>query len=317
MDRVLLSTLGTPEKVGTYMALIARAMAGEYIDKQWGILFGERNSGKGLLQFLNELCFGPYVNTINANAFLLQQFAASDAAKALSFIVDCEYSRQTYTNEVKCDKSSRFVKLDGNLLKSFQSGGDLMSARKNRMDEQSIRIGSKLLMNLNDIPTVSPPDAMSTMLLLKFPHKFVDAVTLSESPLPFYRLRDDSLKSEYLRRPEVLSAFTWLVIDAYLGHPVDPCREVLADTSQYLEDIGEDHCGSLRNLVQVTGRREDVVPAKLLAVIAKDAEMSVTKLRDRLRQMGAWYDKNCHVDGVSHGRGYMGVRRLADDMGDF
>ena len=89
------------------------ATAGMYTDKQWAVMLGERDSGKGVLQVVNERAYGPYVNTVNANAFLLQQFASGDAAKSLSWAMDCEFKRQTYTNEVKCDAGSRSIKLDG------------------------------------------------------------------------------------------------------------------------------------------------------------------------------------------------------------
>ena len=81
--------------------MMARATAGEFGDKQWAVMFGERNSGKGLLEELNALALGPYVNSVAANAFLLQHYAPSDAAKSQSWMLDCRYARQTYTNEIK------------------------------------------------------------------------------------------------------------------------------------------------------------------------------------------------------------------------
>ena len=247
-ERLLMSTLGEADKVQTYLELMARATAGEYTDKQWGIMFGERNCGKGLLQEINGGAWGPYVNTVNANAFLLQQYASGDAAKSLSWAIDCEYARHTYTNEVKCETGSKSIKLDGNLLKSFQSGGDVMSARKNHQDERSFRVATKLIMNMNDIPEVTPRDAVSTLVLIKFPYKFVAAeemraaeeATLEAAAPEFFRPRDDTLKTEFLKRPEVVDAYTWLVLDAYRDGPVVPCASVRRDTLEYRGDIGDD-----------------------------------------------------------------------------
>ena len=156
------------------------------------MMLGERDSGKGALQEVNTKACGPYVNTINANAFLLQQNASADAAKALSWSLGCEYARQTYTNEVKCDTASRSVRLDGNMLKSFQSGGDPISARQNYVNERTFRVATKLIMNLNDIPDVTPRDAVSTLVLIKFPYKFVSAEKMIGEGLPYYRLCDAS-----------------------------------------------------------------------------------------------------------------------------
>jgi len=309
-ERVLLSTLGTKEKVETYLALIARATAGEYADKQWAIFFGTRNSGKGLLQLMNEDAFGPYVNTVNANAFLLQQNAPADAAKALSWALDCEYARQTYTNEVKCDSTSRSIKLDGNLLKSFQSGGDAMSARKNHVDERTFRVATKLIMNLNDIPTVTPRDAMSTVVLLKFPYKFVAAEDLSEtSRLLYYRPRDETLKTSFVRRSEVVAAFTWMVIDAYLPSSVVVCDEVREDTAEYREDIGDSESVMTR-FFKVTGVRNDFVLVKDVEAVATRAGMSLTVVKDHLKKMGGIRDNNCRAGSVRHGRGFLGVRLI-------
>jgi hypothetical protein len=322
-ERVLESTLGAADRIETYLALLARATAGEYGDKQFVAAMGERNSGKGLVQELNQSSWECYVNTVNANAFLLQQNASSDAAKSLSWALDCEYARQTYTNEVKCDASSKTIKLDGNLLKSFQSGGDVMSARKNFKDERTFRVSTKLIMNLNDIPSVTPRDAVSTMVLLKFPHKFVSAQELeSSSALPYYRLRDESLKNDFIKRADVIAAFTWMVIDAYRPHPVVPCASILEDTMEYREDIGDD-VAVMSRCFKVTGNREDFVLTKQLDRVARGNGMSVTALKDRLGKMGGMRDNNCSVRGRRNGRGFMGVRLLEaaleaelDSLGD-
>jgi phage/plasmid-associated DNA primase len=208
-QKLLLNTLGTDDVIDTYLRLIARAIAGEFTDKQWGVMIGGRNSGKGVLQGINESTWGPYVNTVTANTFLFQKYNNNDAAKSMSWAMDCEYCRLTYTNNVKCEK------LDGNRIKDFQSGGDAMSARKNHKDERTFRIASKLIMNANAIPKVSPKDACSTMVLIKFPFEFVSP---GDAPLEInvpFKVRDDTLKTEYCLRDDVIDAWTYLVIDAY------------------------------------------------------------------------------------------------------
>ena len=317
-ERLLMSTLGTEDMVNTYLCVMARATAGMYSDKQWAIMMGERDCGKGLLQVMNEQAWGPYVNTVNANALLLQQFASGDAAKGLSWAMDCEFKRQTYTNEVKCDAGSRSIKLDGNLIKCFQSGGDVMSARKNHRDERSFRVASKLIMNMNDIPELTPRDAVATLLLIKFPFKFVAAEDLEGNPPPFYRLRDGSIKDDYIKRPEVIDAFTWLVADAFEDHAVVPCLQIRDDTLGFRMDVGDDLIVML-NRFKVTGRREDFLLVGQLKTFAKTNNISMTVTKERLRKMGAWEDKNCCVGGSSHGRGMMGVVMLDAEVpeGDF
>ena len=319
-ERLLMSTLGDAEVAQTYLELIARATAGEYTDKQFGIMLGERNCGKGLVQEVNGAAWGPYVNTVNANAFLLQQYASGDAAKSLSWAIDCEYARQTYTNEVKCETGSRSIKLDGNLLKSFQSGGDVMSARKNHQDERSFRVATKLIMNMNDIPEVTPRDAVSTLVLIKFPFKFVAAeelraaeeASLETSAPMFFRPRDDTLKTEFLKRPEVIDAFTWLVVEAYRDGPVVPCASVRQDTLEYRGDIGDDLLLVLNTFKVTRAWDTDCVTLNQVKDFAKEHQISYGITRDRLVKMGGRLDNNCRISGVRYGRGILGVKMVTE-----
>jgi hypothetical protein len=311
-ERLLMSTLGSSEVVDTYLQLSARATAGEYADKQWMIMFGERNCGKGLLEDAHGATWGPYVNTVNANAFLLQQYSSGDAAKSMSWALDCEYARQTYTNEVKCDDTSKSIKLDGNLLKSFQSGGDVLSARKNHKDERSFRVASRLIMNMNDIPEVSPLDAVSTLVLIKFPFKFVAPEEMEQDSPPFFRKRDETIKTQYIKRPEVVDAFTWLVIDAYTDAQVVPCTAIKDATMSYREDVGDDLLLMVKNF-KVTNDKDDIVLSADLKVFVKLNKVgSYNKAKSRLERLGAIPDKNCCIGGVCKGRGFRYVKMLCE-----
>eukprot|EP00798_Chlamydomonas_sp_ICE-L_P018154 gene18154-biopygen27106 len=193
MDKLLKSTLGTAGKVDTYLQMIARAMSGEYKDKNWGVMIGERNSGKGLLQMINQNAFGPYVNTIDSSQLMLN--ASATDVKAQSWVIDCEFSRQTYTNEVKIDAGNSRVKLDGGLIKKFQSGGDVIKARRNYENERGVRTASRLFMNLNEMPQISAVDVLEQAIVFEFPFKFVTPGQGGSIPwLPFYRESDPSMK---------------------------------------------------------------------------------------------------------------------------
>lgn len=186
-----------------------------------------------------------------------------------------------------------------------------MSARKNHRDERSFRVASKLIMNMNDIPELSPRDAAGTLLLIKFPYKFVSAEELDcDGVAPFYRLRDSGLKDDYIKRPEVIDAFTWLVADAFDDRAVVPCPVVRDDTLGFRMDVGDDLIIMLRKF-KVTHKREDFL------LVHKAHNLSLTVVKERLRKMGAWDDGNCFVGGKKHGRGMMVVVMVeGDDLGD-
>ena len=310
-----MSTLGDADVVKTYMEIIARSCAGEYMDKQWVIMFGERNCGKGVLQAINKLAFGPYVNTINPNDFLLRTFSNGDAAKALGWAVNCQYTRQTYTNEVTCDATNRHIKLDGNMIKGFLSGGDVLYARRLHENGRQFQVAAKLMMNLNDIPVITPVDAVSNMMLIKFPYKFVSADDMTgENVQPFFRRTDQTLKSHFITRNDVVDAFTWMVIDAYKDTPVVPCAKVKEDSLDYQEDVGDDLLTMTRNFKITNDRNDFVLTSELKEFLRhKRHNISISVAKERLKKMGGKYDKNCRVGGRATGRGFVYVRCVYDN----
>lgn len=68
--------------------------------------------------------------------------------------------------------------------------------------------------------------------------------------------------------------------------PVVPCAEVVADTSEYRVDIGDDATVMMRKFT-ITRQREDVVTLKQLKAFVWGKDMTVTVAKDRLKRMGA------------------------------
>eukprot|EP00798_Chlamydomonas_sp_ICE-L_P004728 gene4728-biopygen15004 len=301
MDKLLKSTLGTAGKVDTYLQMIARAMAGEYKDKNWGVMIGERNSGKGLLQTINQNAFGPYVNTIDSSQLMLN--ACATDVKAQSWVIDCEFSRQTYTNEVKIDAGNSRVKLDGGLIKKFQSGGDVIKARRNYENEREVRTASRLFMNLNEMPQISAVDVLEQAIVFEFPFKFVTPGQGGSIPwLPFYRESDPSMKV-YCGRADVIDAFTWLVLDAHRSSPVQMSSDVQRETYRLRVDEG-DELVLVNQYFSVTDSATDIVLLKDINAFARDFKMNKKTLQTRLEKMGAIPDTNCSVAGVRGGQGF-------------
>jgi phage/plasmid-associated DNA primase len=303
-ERVLMTTLGDEGKADTYLQVMARATAGEYEDKQPTVMTGERNSGKGVAQTANEHAFGPYVNTTNGDNFLMKR-SQQEAARGMSWAMESEFARQTYTNEIQVDPSDSSCKIDGNILKKFQSGGDKLSARKLYVDERTFQVQAKLIMNLNDMPEVVPSDAVQTMIIIKFPFKFVSSLEDGEA-LPFFKLADNGIK-KYLRRDDVIDAFTWLVFDAYRDHPVRPCAVVRADTEAYKEDMGD----PLKVFAAkfTAGERGDYILMDELKALAQAHGMTDRKAKDLLaKMMNAVYDRQICVKGKVRGSGMRGIK---------
>eukprot|EP00798_Chlamydomonas_sp_ICE-L_P017249 gene17249-biopygen26145 len=281
-SKVLVSTLGCDERVDSYLQMLARAMAGKHTDKNWGIMIGERNSGKGLLQALNERAWGPYVNTIDSSVLMLN--GLSTDVKSQGWMIDCEFTRQTYTNEIKVDPGNRNIKLDGSLIKKFQSGGDVLKARRNYENERSLKTATRLFMNLNDLRIYprSPDDNKGEWM-------------------PFYQEADDDLKDGFCARADVIDAFAWLVLDAFEDHKLRPSTVVKNDTLKLKVDEG-DELSIIQYCFKVTNALTDFLKLSDVNSFAKEHKLNKRSLHYRLEKMGAVLDPSCSIDGVKQGR---------------
>ena len=89
------------------MQLVARAAAGEFRDKQWAIMFGERCCGNGVLQELNAKAFpGGAVVGVASSSFM-PHGDKGDAAFALKWALPSEHARFTYANEVATEVAGK------------------------------------------------------------------------------------------------------------------------------------------------------------------------------------------------------------------
>eukprot|EP00798_Chlamydomonas_sp_ICE-L_P023841 gene23841-biopygen18358 len=280
-EKVLISTLGEEGRVNTYLQMIARTMAGKHGDKNWGMMIGERNSGKGLLQALNERAWGQYVNTIDSSVLMLNNF--TNDVKSQGWMIECEFTRQTYTNEIKVDPGNKHIKLDGGLIKKFQSGGDVLKARQLYENERALKSASRLFMNLNDLPEISAVDALDTVVVIEFPHKFVNPKDVDDARwLKFFRPEDPSLKDGFCAREDVRDAFIWLVIDAFdQEQPLKISDVVSRDTEKLRMDEG-DELSLINAHFKITKDLADVVTVADVNEFAKDKKMKTRGLRGRL-----------------------------------
>lgn len=158
------------------------------------------------------------------------------------------------------------------MLKRIQSGGDELTCRRNYVNEQQLRIMSRLLMNMNDCPDVAPKDALKTSVLFRFPFQFVPQDVLNNDPLPFYRLEDPDIKSDLCNRQDILDAYMYLLLDAYQDEKPTLCRQILADTSEYLEEAGEESA-VLKRRFRYTGDDQDFVTLARLKELEGELRM--------------------------------------------
>jgi hypothetical protein len=220
--------------------------------------------------------------------------------------LDCEFARVILTNEITVDRADKTRKINGAMIKGkLCSGGDTLLARRNYCDQVKFKLQGRLFMMCNDLPPVSPADAMETMHMIAFPNQFVDEIT--PESMEFMKPKDDSIKG-FCSERDTSDAFIWLVIDAFTNSAVVPPDCVKQETETYRNE-GGDEWSLMKESFEVTRNPEDKIPSSLVGDVirAKQANIGVQKVRARLQLMGARYSENVVVDG-KRCRGFTGVR---------
>jgi len=233
-----------------YLHCLARASAGHVEDKRWFLMEGLRNSGKGVLTDLLKNCLGSYIQTTSSNNFIAKK-STGDSAKELSWILDYEFSRFAITQEISIIDDG--TKLDGAMVKKFVSGGDYLSARKNFQDEREFRVQSTLMICCNDLPNIVNTDCLDYCLNFQMKSKFIDVNEKEEFSNYAYFKKDNSVKTDFIKREDVCNEFINLLIEAYKWTdtfiPVSIQEE---DKDDELDDIA-----TLTNAFEITNDGND------------------------------------------------------------
>ena len=303
------SIFGDAGRKQTWLEHMARSMGGHVADKWWALMRSERNGGKGVLQSIVQYAFGQYVNTINGNEFLVERINSGDAAKKQAFMMDCEFSRVTFTSEISFDVADKHIKINGNLLKKFASGGDVINARRNFQDASEFTIGSSLNIMCNDFPPIEPRDAIENAIAFNLPFKFMSESEMGDNPLPSFKLRDDGIK-EWVAGDEVLNAFTYILFDSYKPHRVVLSATSKADLESEKGEEAADEMSVVRRWIHYSDDSADrVTNAQVKEFRARyKLNTSDKRMKDLLARIGG-------IPYVANGvRGYTNLRLVVEEV---
>jgi phage/plasmid-associated DNA primase len=269
--------------VGRYLKMrLARSIAGCYRDKKFVCCVGEADSSKGTITQAMRSAFGGYVVEWNANHLKYNSHSGADEAKKLSWVFPIKNARLAISNECRMDQ----VSIDGNLLKTLSSGGDVISARQNFHDETDIILRASFMYMGNDMPDITPKDSgiKTRVRVVRFTKRFV------ENPvLPNEMPADPTIKDRLITE-EWQNAVFWLIMDAYGGNTGEPA-EVVEETKEWIpQDLNKFREVLEEEFVLNPGddSNDNFVAAKdIIAYIkGKSLNMSDTKIGRELGKLG-------------------------------
>jgi phage/plasmid-associated DNA primase len=299
----------THDKAQYYLKVLARAIAAEIYGKDFFVVVGEGNSGKGTNTDALFGAFGKFVDNINAGC--LTKKLGDDAAKARSWMVAIKNTRIVVANEVSMD-----VSLDASVIKTLSSGGDAITARQNYANESTFRLQTTAICFVNDMPTIKGVDDATTNRLkyLETSYSYLEG-ELYEKQKKNKNVReaDPALKSEWLKRKDVLEAFASLVVGAYeRNKPVAP--ECVVKASREWTET-DDWKEKFTGLFEATGNDSDEMTPKEVYKIAKDNGIlaSENKMSRMMTQIG--FTTTSITRRGKRVRYYKGVKEMDDSRG--
>lgn len=310
MERVVLPIFGNGEKAENILQCTARGMAGEVTDKQFMVMLGERDCGKGVFTEALSLALGGEgvycATTSMENLMLVRDRGGGDAARNQAWMIAGRYARFLLMNEVTMEETNPHQRINGDMLKRLTSGGDSIQGRLLYQEAFAFKIQAKPIMCVNDMPKVSSPDSLQGLFYVQMPSKFVDASLVTPDSPPNFRPRDDTIKA-FIAEPLSRMAFFHLIARHYVARPVRPSGDVARHTADMRADNGDDLM-AFTELFQFTGRDSDVLTVADAAEKLKErgVTISAAKIKLRMENGGAVYAR-ARVNGKVE-RHYRGVR---------
>ncbi|CAL6316831.1 unnamed protein product [Bathycoccus prasinos] len=297
------------DKAQYYLKVLARAIAAEIYGKDFFVVVGEGNSGKGTNTDALFGAFGKFVDNINAGC--LTKKLGDDAAKARSWMVAIKNTRIVVANEVSMD-----VSLDASVIKTLSSGGDAITARQNYANESTFRLQTTAICFVNDMPNIKGVDDATTNRLkyLETSYSYLEGELYEKQKQnKNVRKADPTLKREWLKRKDVLEAFASLVVGAYeRNKPVAP--ECVVKASREWTET-DDWKEKFTGLFEATGNDGDEMAPKEVYKIAKDNGIlaSENKMSRMMTQIG--FTTTSITRRGKRVRYYKGVKEMDDSRG--
>ena len=279
-----------------FLYISSQMIAGNVELKKWALFEGLRNSGKGVLGDLLKNCFGSYVKSTNSSNFNFK-LNISDSQKALSWLIDYRYARIALTSEMTVMDN---LKLDGNMIKKFTSGGDYLSARKNHQDEMEFRIQAGLMIMCNDMPKIEPSDALEMCDEFAMTSKFIDDDFNEKNKLTGYKYykKDTAIKSTFLKRDDVINEFILMIIEKYNTDTCYP-KKLNKINQDNLDD--DDDYNILFSLFEI-GTENDIIKNEDLKIIIQNNKIpfTVKKVKTLLKTIGAKDHRTMNFRGLKY-----------------
>ena len=314
-----------PGEKDAFLLAIARAIAGEP-DKLIHILVGWRDSGKSAFFMLLERALQKLLARIDAAHFSTAKYSG-DPTRSNQWVLNVFRSRITVISEqTNADqKASSMPTLSGEGLKKMQSPKEGVEARDLYTNtSRTVYPMTTAFMLVNDLPSVSPPDALSDHgRVYTLRNRFVtkkkkDANAFNRT----YKTKNPCI-DQWVDDYAYADALLWILIEAYRPDLTDPTESMVESIQQTLNDDGDE---LIHKIVEVTANPNDFVEQDYIKALLSDRKTGI-RINKFTRILQEMIEKQCKQQGtavfkpdcrpVVNGaqvRGFKGIKRKFNEM---
>jgi len=303
----------------------ARGVAGEFEDKTWGLLMGNRNCGKGVIDTLSKTALGKYhanfegTNLLcNSSRFLKQE----QPEKQLAFVLDIQFARLAFSQELPPPTKNKTIKVNADLIKKINSGGDPLKGKRNYdVFITEFTNMSRMIVMCNDCPEFTNDDALETCCEFNSTISFkpkceLDELKKTKCELVLRQYREgDPLIKDKCKTDEYANAFIMLMVQNYKDEAVSCVRDEtivdIAGEKEEKDDVG----GGLREFIinsfQLTNSKTDFIKnADIIEVFEalEFGDISIKKIGIELKAIGM-----INAKGTNGVRGWLGLKKKVVD----
>lgn len=272
-----------------FLRALGRSMAG-HTDKMTYILTGFRDCSKSVLMQFIRNAFHGYVGSLASMTFIMR--AGADPHLDNRYAFQIEHSRIGVLSELTQDQ-----RLSGDKIKAFQSLKEGILSRKNWHEPRDVYSLATGFFCLNDIPEISPADAMQRVMIFHMNNRFVPQHELDrwKAAHPYdntYKLADERVE-QWIRDDRYTGALIHIILEAYRPDPVMPTEEMLDSVEELMQEAGE---ALYDRLFEITLDPEDKIYVGEVSAVMKREHLSIgiNKAKRELQQI---IENRCKAEG--------------------
>jgi len=224
VSKVFDNPIASSAKRDYVLEVLARGVAGEMSDKEFMMLIGMSNCGKGKITTLALNSLGPFATSFDAKN-LIGTRSGLENEKNNAWIINIYNRRLAIANEIEMaaervsngfgGSSTVTKRMNSNTIKVLASGGDLIPIRDLHVKHtESIKVPNvaKIIILVNDTPEMDGQDGITERArYVAFDRTSSDQV----SCITATRFPKDSTIDTFVQTPSVHNAFINLMCDYY------------------------------------------------------------------------------------------------------